>query len=1754
MSNPTANQTSLPPDQQAIRNNCFHPSGIFVEFSKEEVGQSIPERFEKIVQRYPDRLAVKMGDCALTYDELNKAANRIARAIVDNRGSQPEPVVVLLEQGVPAIAAILGVLKAGKFYVPVIPSFPSARVAAILDDAEPGLLITDNKNVSVARQLTRNLLNIDEISTNLSDENLSLPVSPDDLAYIIYTSGTTGKPKGVFQNQRNVLQWTLVHSNAIHICAEDRLLLMHSHTTSGGTHRTWDALLNGAALFPFDFRADGVKFAKWLLDERITIYQSGPLVFRQWVDALGDSEGFPDLRLIRLSGMTINVEDVARYRRHFSPACILVHVLGTSEAGTIPHYFVDKWSKVRESRLPVGYATGDSKVSVVDENGRRAKPEAVGEIIVQSRYLACGYWRNAELTNEKFLPDPEGGEERLYLTGDLGRMSADGCLYHLGRKDFRVKIRGYSVELSEIEGALREHPAIKEVVVISAPDAKGEPQLIAYLVPVIEIELTASALRNYLNNRLPEYMVPSVFVTLATLPLTPSGKIDRKALPSPLHSRPGQYVPYVAPRTPLEQELKKIWSEVLCFDDIGVLDDFFDLGGHSLRAAQILSRIQKSSHIEISLEKLFAAPTIAALAEYIESAHPTSSGETFSVETIARDEPLPLSFAQERLWFLDQLEPGSVRYNVALALRFTGRLDAPILQRSLNEIVKRHESLRAVFTVVDGQPFQKILPIVTVELPVIDLREIVARANRSSALQQVIAEEAHRPFDLACGPLIRCKLLVLGREQYVVLLTLHHIAFDGWSGTILERELSALYAAFSKDMASPLPELPFQYADYAAWQARSLRGPLVAKLVSYWKKQLTNLSRLQLPTDRPRPVAQSCRGARKWFSLSAATTQALNALSRQEQATLFMVLLTALQTLLHRYTGQTDIVTGTPVAGRRHAETEKLIGFFLNMLVLRVDLSGNPTFREAVARTRQVCLDGYANEELPFEMLVEELKPERFLDQNPLFQVSFVLQNFPKAPFETADFKEVELDIDPGIARFDLHVFMTEEEGRLKGYFEYNIDLFETATIERMVAHFQTLLDGIAANPEQRISDLPLLSKTESHQLLIGWNDTEQNYPEDKCIHELFEEQAAKTPDAVAVLFEGQQLTYGELNIRANRLAHYLEKLGVGPEVLVAICMNRSMEMIVGLLGILKAGGAYVPLDPEYPEERLTFMLRDTQASVLVTEDTLLEKFVNARTQDGAICAIPAIQNPKSEIQNPTVVCLDSEWDEIAQESKENPSSGASPKNLAYVIYTSGSTGQPKGVMIFHAAIVNHMVWMQRRFNFGPADGFVQKTPISFDASVWELFAPLISGARLILARPQGHQDSGHLVRLIQASGATVLQVVPSMLRVLLEEQEFSKCVTLRLVFCGGETLTRDAEKEFFQRLTCPLNNLYGPTEATIDATHWECERNVDRSVIPIGRPIANTQIYVLDANLQPVPMGVLGEIYIGGAGVARGYLNQPELTAEKFITHCFDGEPARRLYRTGDRARYLADGNIEFLGRLDDQVKIRGYRIEPEEIEAVLTEHPAVRECVVIACERLSRNSDNPESRISNPRSKIQNLKSLVAYFVPRECAPASAELRGHLRARLPEYMVPAAFVVLDSLPLTTNGKVDRHRLSSVNPTPAQLDQSYVAPCTSVEEIIAGIWSEILGVERVGAHDNFFDLGGHSLLATQVISRVRRTFQVDVPLRLLFQMPTVAQMASAILAQRAAMSGGAAVADILTEVEEYSDAEAELGIAARRN
>jgi amino acid adenylation domain-containing protein len=1094
-------------------------------------------------------------------------------------------------------------------------------------------------------------------------------------------------------------------------------------------------------------------------------------------------------------------------------------------------------------------------------------------------------------------------------------------------------------------------------------------------------------------------------------------------------------------------------------------------------------------------------------------------------------EPLQLSFAQQRLWFLDQWEPDSSTYNLSTAVRLTGPLNFAALERSLNEILRRHEALRTTFATVDGQPVQVVASPKAFALPMMSLQHL-PETEREAEAQRLVSDERSKPFNLIKGPLFRPTLLQLGEAEYILLLTMHHIVSDGWSMGILFRELTVLYEAFSAGRPSPLPELSIQYADFAKWHREWLQGEVLERQLLYWKRQLEGIPAvINLPTDRPRPAVQGYRGKTQYLELTKELTEGLEALSRKEGVTLFMTLLAAFQALLYRYTEQEDVVVGSPIANRHQREIEGLIGFFVNTLVLRTDFSGNPSFRELLGRVRKTALDAYEHQDLPFEKLLEELQPERSLSYSPLFQVMFVLQNAPSTGLELEGLSVSPVRVGTETAKFDLNLSIHETPEGLSGALQYNTDLFHASTIERMRGHFKTLLTGIAANPEQRISELPLLTEAEKHQLIIEWNDTKTDYPRDKCIHELFETQVEKTPDAIALVFpstgsgrgEDQQITYRALNNRANQFAYYLQKLGVGPEVLVGICVERSVEMIVGLLGILKVGGAYVPLDPSYPTERLAFMLEDTKAAVLVTQRQFVSQLPKL-IEDGR----PTTANNDqlgSAVMGPRcrMVCLDTEWEQVAKESSENPISVTTAENLAYVIYTSGSMGKPKGVMISHRAIGNHMLWMQEAFPLSESDRVLQKTPFSFDASIWEFYAPLLTGARLVVAPPRAHQDSACLVKVLAEQQVTVLQLVPSMLDVLVEEAGLESCQSLRRVFCGGEVLPSRLTERFFDRSNAQLYNLYGPTEATIDVTCGICGRNGGESV-SIGRPIANMQVYILDSHLQPVPIGVVGELYIGGDGLARGYLNRSELTAEKFIPNPFSDEFNSRLYRTGDLARYLPDGNIEFLGRIDNQVKIRGFRIELGEVETVLSQHPVVRQSVVIVRE------DSPGDR------------RLVAYVVssPDQVCTAS-ELRSFLKEKLPEYMVPSAFVVLDAFPLTPNGKLDRKALPAPDQNRPALDETFTAPRTPVEELLTQIWSDVLKVDKVSIHDNFFDLGGHSLLATQLVSRVRDAFQMDIPLRTLFEKPTVEELAIAIMHHSRKQISENELSGILNDLESLS-------------
>jgi amino acid adenylation domain-containing protein len=1075
--------------------------------------------------------------------------------------------------------------------------------------------------------------------------------------------------------------------------------------------------------------------------------------------------------------------------------------------------------------------------------------------------------------------------------------------------------------------------------------------------------------------------------------------------------------------------------------------------------------------------------------ELLECLRVNAPADTYSLPPIRRrvsSSPAPLSFAQERLWFLEQLEPGNTAYNICRASHIGGALSVTALEASLNAIMRCHEVLRSVIRVADVQPVQVAEPPYELKLCVIDLQSM-SDVAREDEIRRRIQQAAEMPFDFAAGKFLRGELLRLGNDEHILILTTHHIVSDAWSMGILTRELWSVYDAYANDRPLPLQDLTIQYADFAVWQRNWLQGEVLDSLHSYWKKQLNDLPIFNLPTDRIRPARQSFHGARVQITLAESLSAAINELSAQGSVTPFMTLLAAFQVLLYRYSGQEDIVVGSPIANRRRFELEPLIGFFVNTLVLRTDFSGNPTFSEILSRVRDVCLNAYSHQDLPFEKLVEKLKPERDTSRNPLFQVMFVLQNATRAFGGIPGLRINPIEIETTRSPFDVSLFLRERDGKYFGYFEYSTDLFDASTIERMAGHYQTLLQAAVANPDQSLATIPILTEAERQQILVEWNDTAADYPKDKCIHELFEDQVARTPDAIAVIFDRHRLTYRELNTRANQLAHYLRELGVGPEVLVGICVERSLEMVIGLLGILKAGGAYVPLDPAYPKERLGFMLEDAQISVLLTQRRIVGK--------GRRQVATGNYSPLDSDYQQKVVCLDTDWAVVECRSGEKPKCKLDGKSLAYAIYTSGSTGKPKAVLVEHRAVINSLLSIGRKVELCPKDKLLAVTTISFDIAALEIFLPLFLGARLILASGDEIEDGSRLRRKLATSKATIMQATPVTWKLLLDGQWKGK--KNFKILCGGDVLSPALAQKLRERGT--LWNLYGPTETTIWSTAFRVDFN--SNPIPIGRPLCNTRVHILDSHRQLVPVGIPGELYISGIGVARGYLKRAEQTKERFVSSCLQGNSNYNLYRTGDLVRYLPDGNIEFLGRVDDQVKIRGYRIELGEIEFVLNQHPSVKESLVLATHDTSPIS-----------------KQLMAHIVGRHpVTPSVTELRRFLLQKLPEQMVPSIFLWIDALPLTPNRKLDRKILGPLHRGRHEVSQPFVEPRSEIEELIAQDWREVLTLEKIGIYDNFFEIGGHSLSAMAVISRLKKIFQKDISLGEFLNTPTIAGLATVI-------------------------------------
>jgi amino acid adenylation domain-containing protein len=1646
----------------------------------------IHELFEQQAAARPDAVAVVYEEQSLTYGELDARANAIAHELIA-LGVQPDDrVAICVERSLEMIIGLLGILKAGGAYVPLDPAYPVDRLRYMLEDSTPVALLTQSRLQNLVADLGGNVPVIDLSNVQLqSGQRPSVRVTPGNLAYIIYTSGSTGMPKGVMVEHRNVVRLFTATDPWFHFATGDVWTMFHSYAFDFSVWEIWGALLYGGQLVvvPQETSRTPDEFYKLVCRNGVTMLNQTPSAFRQFIAAQRDSSEQHRLRHVIFGGEALEVATLEPwFERNGDQTPRLINMYGITETTVHVTYRPLDRTDVARGGSPIGHRIPDLSVYVLDAHRQPAPIGVAGELYIGGAGVARGYLNRPELTADRFLDDPfSGANARMYKSGDLGRRLPDGSIDFIGRNDSQVKIRGFRIELGEIEAKLGHCAGVREAVVIAREDVAGDKRLVAYLVAEDGAELQAAELRAELLSQLPDYMVPAAFVELDALPLTTNGKLDRKALPAPettaLAARE-----YEAPQGETEEMLAAIWRELLRVELVGRNDQFFELGGHSLLAVQLISRIRAALGVDIALRDLFAKPSLQALAGTIQRAKASTMDR---IETVDRSQPLPLSLAQQRLWFLSQLDrDASAAYHIPAALRLTGKLDVTALRTTLDRIVERHESLRTRFVTVDGVPYQQIDSEGDgFELRREDLRALPAE-KRDAAVARIAAAEAAEPFDLGVGPLIRGRLLTLADEEHVLLITQHHIVTDGWSLSILVREVAALYTAFRRNERDPLPPLAIQYADYAQWQRNWLGGEELSRQVGFWREQLTGApALLELPLDHPRPAMQTHTGSSVPLALSPELTASLRAFSQRHGVTLFMTLLSAWGLLLSRLSGQQDVVVGTPVANRQRREVEGLIGFFVNTLALRLRVDMQPSVAALLEQVKDTTLAAFAHQELPFEQVVEAVQPARSLSHSPLFQSMLALNNTADSVLSLPGVELEPLEQTLATAQYELSLNLKDGGDAVSGLLTYVSELFERATVERWAGYYVRLLEAMVADPAAAVDTLPILPEAERRKVLVEFNDTDVDYPEGTLVHELFEQQAAVTPDAVAVVYEDRSLTYSELDARANQLAHELISLGVQPDDRVAICVERSLELIVGLLGILKAGGAYVPLDPSYPIERLQYMVQDAAPKALLTQQLLQQSLpandVLTLSLDGDALMVKLSAQPVSK-----------------------PDTRIDVHNLAYVIYTSGSTGMPKGALNEHRGVVNRLRWAQEEYRLQADDRVLQKTPFGFDVSVWEFFLPLFAGARLVMARPGGHQDPAYLTEVIEREQITTLHFVPSMLPAFLSQANAENGRSLRRILCSGEALPHSALVDVGTALPhVELHNLYGPTEAAVDVTAWHCKAGQYGQVVPIGRPIANTRMYVLDARLQPVPVGVAGELYIGGVQVARGYLNRPELTAERFVSDPFNAASDARMYKTGDLGRWLPDGNIEYLGRNDFQVKIRGFRIELGEIEAALNACAGVREAVVIA------------------REDVAGDKRVVAYVVADEGVMLQASaLRAALLRQLPEYMVPSAFVMLETLPLTSNGKLDRKALPAPD-TAALITREYVAPEGDIEEELATVWQQLLRVERVGRHDNFFELGGHSLLAVQLQARIREELLVDVPLRTLIVVTDLRQLAGEVTA-----------------------------------
>ncbi len=1648
---------------------------------------------EREARKNPAKVAVvmpgkKSDRVELTYQSLNERANQVGRALQAWGVGPGSIVAVHLPRSCEAIISILGILKTGAAYLPLDEFLPKERLATILRDAQASVVVTQ---ASLRERVVENQVRILALDSDESwiagqdSEDIQVEGEGHQLAYVIFTSGSTGKPNGVMVEHRHLMNVYRGWEEVYHLHEIHTHLQMASFSFDVFSGDVIRALCSGARLVicPKEWMMEPARLFNVLEREHIECAEFVPVVLRGLVDYMEtEQKRLPSFKLLVCGSDIWSKESFEKTRHVFGSHTRVINSYGLTEATIDSSYFEVHGSHLEfEQQVPIGKPFPHTQLLILNQEQQLNPIGVPGEICVGGRAVARGYINKPELTKRKF-PMVSLGENppaRIFRTGDLGRYLPDGTIQLLGRIDHQVKIRGLRIELGEVEAVLRKCKDVEEAVVLALSDSFKEPRLVAYLVS--KEKVSPGELKRVLKTQLPEYMIPHIFLPIESLPLTAHGKVDRSALPKPDWVKVGRLDSFIPPGGPIEKYIADMIEDILSRGRVGIQDNFFELGGHSLHATQVISRIRERFKVELPIRAVFESPTVEGLARLIEEAQ-RAQGESLAsvppIHPVPREQGMPLSYSQQRMWFLNQLSPEGTAYNMPCALRLTGTLNRAALEQTMEEMFRRHEAFRTTFPTEEGTPIQMIGEVTVPKIPFVDLR-LLSKEERVKEAQRLVAADARRPFDLASGPLARFLLIQLSRRDHVFLVTMHHIISDQWSSGIMGREFTEIYNALCRGMVPPVESRTIQYADFAEWQRQWLTGEVLEQQFSYWMNRLEQLPVLSLPFDHPRPQVETFRGASYALSLPQSLLDGLRQLGIGEDATLFMGLLAGFQALLFRYSGQQDFAIGVPIANRNQLAVENLVGTFVNTLVLRADLSGDPTFREVMVRVKERALEAYANQDLPFDKVVEGLRTSRDSSRAPLVQVLFNVANAPLEEYRLEGLEWEAFEFELEAAQFDLGLTIDTEISH-KAYLQYNTDLFEASTIRRFVRQYRYLLESALRHPDTPISQLPILGADERYECLVQWNNTKQEFPSQANLVELFEQQVRQHPEAIAAEYHGEHISYQDLNRRANQLAHFLQAKGVKPERLVGICLERSLDMLVGLLGTLKAGGAYVPIDPTYPQQRLKIMLEDSEVALLLTQQHLL----------------PILPEQQSQ-----VVCIDSDWSSIAQKKDTNLSMSFRSDQLAYVIFTSGSTGRPKGVQIEHQSLVNFLWSMLREPGCGPDDVLLSVTTLSFDIAGLELFLPLLAGGRVLIVDREATFDGGRLIEEIEKGQPTLMQATPATWRMLLESGWSGQDSLVAL--CGGEALSRDLADQLLAR-TASVWNMYGPTETTIWSSLWKVDKT---RPISIGRPIANTQMYILDQHGEPVPIGVVGELFIGGRGLARGYLKRPELTQERFIPDRFSPTGQGKLYRTGDLAKYSHDGLIQCLGRVDHQVKIRGFRVELGEIEKVLMEHPQIQQAVLVA------------------RAETPVEKRLMAYCVFTEQSyPAIGELRKFVLRKLPHYMVPAGFIPIDSVPLLPNGKVDFKALPEPTNVPAVSSVNPIPPRNSLEAQIMAIWEQVLGHSTFGVHDNFFDLGGHSLLAVQMFAQLEKVLKRRIPVAVLFQAPTIGELA-AVLAQERSVS-----------------------------